>query len=81
MRVLYNDPETQLLAWRLDERALRARLEIRRQLGPRPSVAAQLCAGTIRSAGGLLIRCGQWLAEHGGPARPLDVSGQINPAL
>lgn len=35
MAVLYNDPETQLLAWRLDEHALRARLEIRRQLGPR----------------------------------------------
>jgi hypothetical protein len=81
MRVLYNDPENQLLAWRLDERALRPRLAIRRQFGKRPSVAMLLCVRTIRAVGDLLMRCGRWLAEPGEVARPPDVSGQIPPTL
>jgi hypothetical protein len=58
---MYNDPELQLLTWRVDERALLARLEIRRQLGPRPSQTAQLSAALLQTVGAFLMRCGQWL--------------------
>lgn len=61
MRLMDNDPELQLLTWWSDERALQARLEIRRQLGPRPPVTSQLCAALLQTVGMLLMRCGQWL--------------------
>ena len=79
MKMLYDDPELQLLVWRSDERALLARLEIRRQLGPRHSELAPLGAAMLGSVGALLIRCGQWLTEPRDAARSLNVSGQIRP--
>jgi hypothetical protein len=65
MNVLYNDPGLQVLTWRLEERALLARLEIRRQLGPWPSEAARFSRALLQTVGAFLMRCGQWLtAPH-----------------
>jgi hypothetical protein len=75
MNVRYNDPGLQVLTWRLEERALLARLEVRRQLGPRPTPLARLSAALLRPAGGVLTTCGRWLTELRDGARSLDVSG------
>jgi hypothetical protein len=79
MNVLHSDPELQLLQWRLGERALRARLERGRRLGPRPSAIAQLGAAALRSLGSLLIRCGQWLREAPDAASALDIARRARP--
>ena len=71
MNVLYNDPGLQVLTWRLEERALLARLEIRRQLGLRPSEAARLSTALLQTVGAFQMRCGQWLTAPGsGLVRP-----------
>jgi hypothetical protein len=78
MNELFNHPDIQLLTWRSEERALLARVEIRRQLRERSGETARRAAlpGPI---GTVLGQWEHWLMEAGALVQSITYTRQAEP--